>query len=179
MKNTLLTLVCLTIWSCGNQQFVPVNTVADSDTKIQLDSLDRRVSILETLFTSLQADLIANTNLLTNLITQNQLTNEAAINDINLAITDSQNKLNSIQATVAELTLRTTVSKIIDPCGTAPGYNEVLLRMSDGNLVAYFESGSNRFLSLIQPGSYRTTDGTNCNFNINNQKQVCYNNICE
>jgi hypothetical protein len=61
------------------------------------------------------------------------------------------------------------VVEIIDPCGDNPGqFDEVLLRLSTGELLAYFESGSNRFLSLIGNGSYSTTDSQHCHFTVNN-----------
>jgi len=56
--------------------------------------------------------------------------------------------------------------ELIDPCGDGPGFDEVLLRLTDGRLVAYFEQGGNRFLSVISDGNYRTTDAQGCYFSV-------------
>lgn len=66
------------------------------------------------------------------------------------------------------------VESYYDVCGTKPGYfNEVLLKLKSGKYIAYFESGSNRFLTVLQPGySYRTTDGTNCYFSLNSNGAI-------
>jgi len=61
------------------------------------------------------------------------------------------------------------IVEFIDPCGDNPGhFDEVVLKLSTGELLAYFESGSHRFLSLIRNGNYRTTDVQNCAFSVNN-----------
>lgn len=64
------------------------------------------------------------------------------------------------------------VIEVIDPCGKQANNDEVLLRLSDGKLYAYFEQGSHRFLAEITPGNYQTTDGTNCKFRVSNDLQV-------
>lgn len=62
-----------------------------------------------------------------------------------------------------------SIAQLIDPCGDNPGqFDEVLIRLSTGQLLAYFESGGNRFLSLIGNGNYRTTDSQSCHFTVNN-----------
>lgn len=59
-----------------------------------------------------------------------------------------------------------TVTELIDPCGDAPGYDEVLMRLHNGLLVAHFASGTKQFLTVIGPGTYMTTDGTACTFTV-------------
>lgn len=59
------------------------------------------------------------------------------------------------------------VAELIDPCGDGPGFDEVLLRLSTGELIAYFESGEGeRHLSVIGPGAYSTTDEQSCRFDV-------------
>lgn len=73
-----------------------------------------------------------------------------------------------------ELQNQDSVVEMIDPCGDVNGeFDELLLRTRSGALVAYFESGSRRFLSSLQPGSYATTDNTGCSFSVNSSLQVC------
>jgi hypothetical protein len=91
-----------------------------------------------------------------------------------------QANANAQQVQLTVIQMGDTIIKMIDPCGTTPGfYNEVLLRTTGGKLVAYFESGSNRYLSILPPGNYATTDGTGCNFTVDNNLKVCYGSICE
>jgi hypothetical protein len=59
-----------------------------------------------------------------------------------------------------------TVDHVHDPCGHQAAYDEVLLVMGNGQILAHFASGANQFLTLIGPGSYVTTDGTGCYFTI-------------
>lgn len=68
------------------------------------------------------------------------------------------------------------VVEIIDPCGDNPGkFDEVLLRLPSGELLAYFEDGDKRFLSLIGAGNYRTTDKQACNFSVDSDLNVSWN----
>lgn len=65
-----------------------------------------------------------------------------------------------------------SIAELIDPCGDEVGYDEVLIRLTDGRLLAYFESGGNRFLSVLPPGSYRTTDSSSCAFTVDSLGNV-------
>jgi hypothetical protein len=67
-----------------------------------------------------------------------------------------------------------SIVELIDPCGNGAGYDEVLLRLSDGSLLCYFESGTNRFLSVIGEGYYRTTDVQQCYFHIDANNNITY-----
>lgn len=65
------------------------------------------------------------------------------------------------------------LSAVINPCGDDPNvtYEEVLLKFSDGTILAYF-AGSGGFLVALTPGTYVTTDGTNCHFTVYNTGAV-------
>lgn len=63
---------------------------------------------------------------------------------------------------------------IVDLCGDGPGFDEVLLRLSNGMLLAHFSSGSLQFLSSIGPGSYVTTDGQACYFTVTSDLEVVW-----
>jgi hypothetical protein len=68
-----------------------------------------------------------------------------------------------------------SIVAIIDPCGDMPGqFDEILIRLADNTLIAYFESGGNRFLSAIPAGSYRTTDVQQCHFTVNANMTVTF-----
>lgn len=60
-----------------------------------------------------------------------------------------------------------TVTEVINPCGATPGFNEVLLRLADGSLLAHYSHGNRQFLTLIGPGNYVTTQGNpECSFTV-------------
>lgn len=65
---------------------------------------------------------------------------------------------------------------LVDPCGDkANVFDEVFIRMANGQLLASFSdnaNGLNTRFSLITPGSYRTTDGSNCYFSVDNNFQL-------
>lgn len=65
-----------------------------------------------------------------------------------------------------------SVTQIIDPCGRQGTFDEVLLKTSNGTILAHYASGSNQFLTIIGPGSYVTTDGTHCYFTITSDGQI-------
>lgn len=65
-----------------------------------------------------------------------------------------------------------SIIEVIDPCDDGPGYDEVLLRLSDGSILAYFESGNNRHLAEIDQGNYVTTDEQRCAFSVSGKPAV-------
>jgi len=87
-----------------------------------------------------------------------------------------QLQINALQTQLTALASQQNPVEIIDPCGDLVGqYDEVLIRIDDGRLVAYFESGGTRFLTVLIPNvAYRTTDAQACNFQIDNANQVVY-----
>ncbi len=64
------------------------------------------------------------------------------------------------------------VAEVVDPCGKQAAFDEVLLKLKNGQIMAHFASGANQFLALIGPGNYSTTDGTHCYFTITNTGEV-------
>lgn len=63
---------------------------------------------------------------------------------------------------------------IIDPCGDNGAFDEVLLKMNNGMILAHYSDGTKQFMTLIGPGSYSTTDGHACNFAISNSGVVTW-----
>lgn len=62
-----------------------------------------------------------------------------------------------------------SVTEVINPCGPQSSYDEVLLALGDGSLVALFTAnihGDYSRLSLIPDGDYITTDLSACSFNV-------------
>lgn len=59
------------------------------------------------------------------------------------------------------------IVELIDPCGDNPNqFDEVLLRTTSGQILTYFESGNRRFLAVLVPGNYVTTDSQACHFSV-------------
>lgn len=66
-----------------------------------------------------------------------------------------------------------TIAEIFDPCSDGPGYDEVLLVLQNGQILAHYSGGGNlQFLSLIGPGNYRTTDQQSCNFTVTTAGEI-------
>lgn len=60
-----------------------------------------------------------------------------------------------------------TLVEVLSPCGNLGPYHEVLLKLSNGALIALFDGGPQLDrLVLLTAGSYRTTDGFSCNFTV-------------
>lgn len=77
--------------------------------------------------------------------------------------------ISSNSATLATLQVNVTVKEMIDPCGDNPNqFDEVLLVMTDGSIIGYFEQRGKRFLTQLPDGNFRTTDKQACNFSIVN-----------
>lgn len=78
----------------------------------------------------------------------------------------AQMAINDIVIRLAELETNLMVKELIDPCGDGPGHDEVILRMTDGTLISYFEQSNRRFLTKLGAGNYKTTDQQGCLFTI-------------
>lgn len=99
-------------------------------------------------------------------------TQSGQITSLQASIAALQASANAQQAQITTLLTNENVVEFIDPCGDGPGYDEVILKTSSGKYVAYFESGSNRFLSVLSQGSYQTTDAQACQFTIDATNQL-------
>ena len=78
-----------------------------------------------------------------------------------------EEQINQNNAKIIELEGKITIEQIVDPCGDHPGhYDEVLLLLSDGSILAYFGHRSKRFLTKLSDGNYRTTDKQKCVFSV-------------
>ena len=97
------------------------------------------------------------------------------IDALNQQVSYQQTVINNFQVQLNNLASNDDVFEIYDPCGTSPGFNEVLLKTQSGKYIAYFESTgkSDRYLTVLQPGyNYQTTDGTKCLFSLDNDGNI-------
>jgi hypothetical protein len=60
-------------------------------------------------------------------------------------------------------------------CGNTDG--EILLRLSDGTIIAYSKDclGIKEYLTILDPGNYISSDGHNCKFTLNPDGTITYN----
>lgn len=97
------------------------------------------------------------------------------VNDGGLAVADI---CNGDDGTPAASSPFSTVG-ILDPCGATPGYfNEVFLKLANGQYVASFSdnaNGKNTRLALLTDGNFVTTDGTSCYFTVSGAGTVISN----
>lgn len=86
--------------------------------------------------------------------------------DLDARLTTIENSVILLQTSIEN-----GIDELIDPCGPSTS-DEILLKLNNGKIVAYFESGSNRYLSTLKPGSYRTTDPSRCFFTVDANNNV-------
>lgn len=67
------------------------------------------------------------------------------------------------------------VIDVIDPCGQETEFDEVILRLRDGRLYAYFIHNRHGRMVLLDAGDFITTDGTNCHFTVTEEGDVTWN----
>ena len=134
-----------------------------------LATVNANVAALSMAITSLDAEEHDDIAAL-ELLIANQL---ALISSLNTNLGAMQSSLNSQAIAIAELQTHESITEFIDPCGNGTGYDEVVLRSSSGKLVAFFESGPKRFLSILEAGSYVTTDSSACSFTVTSEGLLC------
>lgn len=152
----------------NNEQDARLKALEEQNEQL-IESMDSFSEQLE----QLGDDDVSNKNYLEGLITT--LTNTVTSNSIQLV--SISNTLTTLQGTI--VTLESTVSKTIiatiDPCGDYPGhFDEVLLKTKDNKYIAYFEQSGKRFLTILTPGQYMTTDSQNCPFQLTNNNEIVY-----
>ena len=166
MKKLFILIATLSLMtSCGND--IRKTIGADYDNKInktdtRLYDLENRINELEVKAITTISEIAMIQVKLSELDTSQVSLHESLIN-YSAAL---QLQIDSINESVVELQLQESVVEFIDPCGDGTGFDEVLMKTKSGKLIAYFESGSNRFLSILVDGNYRTTDQQACNFSV-------------
>jgi hypothetical protein len=140
-------MVLLALVSCGKKTYTKhiENPYNDSNLKDRVSELENKVAALET----------SRDNMLSSIAgLDGQLDSSIAL--ITSQLLTLQNNVNIVQ--------------IVDPCGDTPNkYDEVLFKTSAGQYVGSFSdnaAGLNTRFSVLPIGSYVTTDGTGCHFQV-------------
>jgi prefoldin subunit 5 len=138
-----------------------------------IDSIELDIDSLQSVITTLEMHVEDNSAAIA--LLQSQIINHSSrITSLESLVASLQTTTNNLLVDVAQLENNENIVQFIDPCLDGPGFDEVLLKTSSGKLVAYFETGSKRFLSLLTPGSYRTTDQQGCNFTVHGNMSVTW-----
>lgn len=105
-----------------------------------------------------------------NISTINFISNQSS--DNSTSVDTLQLQTNSMLVQLSVLEGYNNIVDFIDPCGDGSGYDEILLKTSDGSYVGYFQQGNGnnqkRFLTVLTDGNYQTTDQQQCQFSIVN-----------
>lgn len=184
MKIIVGLLFALTLVSCGARKKVvteKVNPYDNSANDARLDVLEQRVFILEAQVVTnisamdavqLQLDSLAAEIAQEGAINTSQ---QASINNLTALLNSLQIDVTNNITDIAELKENETIVEYLDPCGNSSGYDEILMKTSSGNVIAYFESGNKRFLSILEPNTlYQTTDNSSCQFKITDDGELVY-----
>lgn len=165
MKTILLTLFLFV--SCGKEY---VNTTKKQTVYKYKPNAEQEQKVLEleSIVLSLLT-LVENSELELAELSQNYSDQQSTIEAIQAQQDAMSILIASNQSRLAELETGLMVVQLIDPCGDSIGqFDEILLKLSDGTIIAYFEHGSKRFLTVVSDGNYRTTDASNCAFSVSN-----------
>jgi hypothetical protein len=92
-------------------------------------------------------------------------TPQEIIDDIRYFGHDEVTVINNTEITEVQEPNELNIVELIDPCGNETAYDEIIVRLSDNALMVFFSQNGGR-LSLIDVGTYVTTDGTNCTFKV-------------
>lgn len=196
MKHFTNTLVLLTLVSCGakktTKNVLIENPFDNTKNDERLLDLENKVATLEM---NIQAGVTTMNNL-TNSIelldsTLNDLndqmehsdsektlemqqlidTNSAEHNNLIALIAALQGQVNNNVSQLATLQAQNNVIGYLDPCGDkVNSYDEIILKTTQGEFIAYFEQNGTRFLTKLEKNVlYQTTDSQACVFKINNE----------
>lgn len=192
----LLTIVTLFFTvSCGKQYIEnDFNNTANEERFKEIEarvlSLENQVSANILTMNNLTSSIESNKALLVSLSDELRLAdsvnataiqsaiNQASVNHSALlsSLTVMQSQVNLVTANIATLSGYDSIVEYIDPCGDMPNqFDEILLKTKSGKLIAYFEQGNKRFLTVLEKNvRYMTTDSQQCLFSVNNSGQVIF-----
>lgn len=147
---------------------------ADPALTQRVEALEQLYNALNSTVTLLGAEVASDNARIEDLELINQ-TYDSAFTDIYARLTALEISNSTITAQIADIAADVTVlqsiadtqiSEVIDPCGDGAYWDEVLLKLGNGQIVAYFENGGNRFLTVLSNGHYETTDAQRCRFTV-------------
>lgn len=173
----VLALFITTITGCNQHELKSQSVTRDYGQEIddllsRIGTIEEQLVLLNSLVISLSVDVETLTDLVK--VLKLQLENstgdletrlENVIADLELRIDVTESQVNTLISRIAilESTNGLTIVEIIDPCGDSAGLDEVLLKMSDGTILAWLK---NVGIVELTNGSYITTDSQKCVFSV-------------
>ena len=163
MKKMLLLATTFFMCGCGLQnQINDLKNRANLD-ESQINAIAKRIQVLEYTVDSTKNQLIALSN--ANNVTQN-------------TISTLQTQLSTALVQLATLNGYTNVVSVKDPCGAQGTYNELFLKLSNGQYLTTFSQKDNQLatrFAFLTDGNYITNDQTSCNFTVSGNGTVISN----
>lgn len=166
-KTALILFSLLTLVSCGKD----LRRALGADHRAEIDRMNDQINDHEKRLTSLENTVSVGASEMAQIqaeLDSLESDQTALANSLNGALNTLQDELNDVVEDIAILKGHENIVELIDPCGDGPGFDEVLLKTSSGKLIAYFEVGNKRFLSVLTNGTYQTTDQQACVFQVLN-----------
>jgi len=160
IKALLVVVALLALVGCGIPQQVSNNCGGDLDIVCDAilgqddrsDELEDQVDVLNSQYGDLDLE-------------NNNLT--VSIDLIEAQMDELEADVLENKIAIAEEQSMAKVVALIDPCGPSGGFDEIIIELSNGDLVAYFrQNGSRQFLTILSDGQYRTTDAQRCRFEV-------------
>lgn len=136
----------------------------------ELKDKSAQIIQLDALIQLIQISVVDNADFVNTVTADLQL----EIEQLEDSVAYQQTIINDMIGDISELANQDSILEYVLPCGDRAGiYDETLLRTKSGKLIAYFESGSNRFLSELPPGTYSTTDqNPRCQFTVDSNFNI-------
>lgn len=189
MRNAchLDTQTCDNLFGQNNWEIADRLAAADkniADLSMQITSMQSMISLLVSDSAGYSAQVADLANLLNTLqltLTDNKAFLDTVTTDLQAEIAQiservdrQQTIISDLVGDIVELQTQDSVVEYILPCDDRNGiFDEVIMRTQSGKLVAYFEDGGARFLTLLSPGAYQTTDKTpRCNFTVDANNNI-------
>lgn len=123
---------------------------------VSLQALEDRIVVLELLEQSLDGRIESTVSGMVESIENATVANSVAVDNLRAALE----------------ALPSRPVEYIELCGNADRFGEILVRLSDGTLVAIYAEKNKERLAIIKPGRYITTDGYDCRFEVTEDGDV-------
>jgi hypothetical protein len=154
----------------------------DRDQNTEIDNLKNKLAQLESSVVSIRQDIASqgvDLYALEMALFDAQNNNQAAVAGLQAQIDDAQNAMVTLQDDLGSAILSigvlqgyNNIVSVLDPCGQQGLVaNEVLLKLSNGTLLASFSdtaAGLNTRFAVLGNGTFVTSDGTSCFFTVTN-----------
>lgn len=164
--------------SCGLQDQVNELRKKSNQAENRNAALTSRINALDTQLQLNISSLFNQISVLSNSVSNDSGLSPEQVESINNQITALSLQTQEITVQLASVQGFSGIIGIKDPCGAQHGLNQVLLHLSDGRYLSSYsdnETGRNTRFVILLDGTYRTTDGTHCVYDVTNYGTVITN----